>query len=223
VTVPNAVDAHGLRKSFGTTCVLDGVDVRVPQRGSVAVTGPSGTGKSTLMAVLGLLTGRDGGSLCLFGRDVPQRLRPRAVWQFRARMAWVPQAPLVLPGRSCLDNALTGVRCRRRVRPDDLVYTRELLAQVGLDGVSGRNVSVLSGGELQRLAVVRAMAVRPELILADEPTASLDAANTAAVVSALRGVAGRAALIVASHDPEVIAACQHTLHIRSAPTAAASW
>lgn len=200
------VNARGLTKSFGSERVLRGVDLAIAAGGLTAITGSSGSGKSTLMAVLGTLTPRDGGSLHVLGVSVPTRPTNRASAAVRAMTAWLPQLPLVLPGRTCLDNALAGIRATRTVVADDIDYTTGLFTTLGVAHLMRRDVSVLSGGELQKIALIRALAPHPLLVLADEPTASLDAASTELVVEALLAAAQLATVLVASHDPHVAAA-----------------
>ena len=210
----NVVDCAGVRKAFGASGVLHGVDLTVRGGASVAITGPSGSGKSTLMAVLGLLTHRDGGALRLFDVDVAPRASARTVIGLRRRMAWLPQLPLVLPGRTCLDNALSGIRARREVTSDDLDSATALFARLNISDLLHRDISVLSGGEFHKVALVRALLVGPELLLADEPTASLDGSSTEAVVDALRAAATLSTLVVATHDPAVTQACERVITLR---------
>ena len=209
-----AIEAVGLGKSIRGVQVLDGVDVRVDPGESVAVTGPSGSGKSTLMAVLGLLTTRSAGSLVLDGVPVAAGGRARRRARRRQRVGWVPQSPLVLPGRSALDNVLTGVRFRSPAVPGAVGAALLALDHVGLGHAADRDASVLSGGELQRLGVARALVAGARVVMADEPTASLDHASTLRVVEALRAVRGRATLLVATHDPVVAGACDRVLVLR---------
>ncbi len=208
------VQARGLTKSFGAVPVLRGVDLAVPAGGMTAITGPSGSGKSTLMAVLGTLTPRNGGDLNMLGTTVPLRPSARASAAIRAATAWLPQLPLVLPGRTCMDNALAGIRASRAVTAGDIDYTTALFTELGVAHLLRRDVSVLSGGELQKIALIRALAPHPMLVLADEPTASLDAASTELVIDALVAAAQLATLLVASHDPDVAASADRVIALR---------
>jgi ABC-type lipoprotein export system ATPase subunit len=208
------IEACGLTKAIRGNQILDGVDVRVERGESVAVTGPSGSGKSTLMAVLGLLTTRSAGTLCLDGRPVPAGGRGRRRARRHQRIAWVPQTPLVLPGRSALDNVVLGARFAERPVPGDVGVALRVLQQVALDHAADRDATALSGGELQRLGVARALVGGARLVMADEPTASLDHASTVRVVEALRAVRGQATLLVATHDPLVAQACDRVLVLR---------
>lgn len=210
----SVVECVAVTKSFGAGDVLRGVDLTISGGASVAITGPSGSGKSTLMAVLGLLTRRDSGALRLLDVEVAPRTPARTVIGLRRRMAWLPQLPLVLPGRTCLDNALSGVRARRDVSGDDLAAATALFARLGISELRHRDISVLSGGEFHKVALVRALLVGPELLLADEPTASLDGSSTETVVDALRAAAALCTLVVATHDPAVTQACERVVTLR---------
>lgn len=208
------VSARGLTKSFGPVSVLRGVDLTIPAGGLTAVIGPSGSGKSTLMAVLGTLTSRTDGDLTVLGIDVPARPTAHTSAAIRAATAWLPQLPLVLPGRTCLDNALAGIRAARAVTRRDIDYVTGLFTRLNVENLRDRDVSVLSGGELQKIALIRALAPRPTLVLADEPTASLDAASTELVIDALSAATGLATLLVASHDPDVAACADRVIALR---------
>lgn len=208
------ISAHGLTKSVGPVSVLRGLDLDIPAGGWTAITGPSGSGKSTLMAVLGTLTPRDGGSMDVLGMSVPLRPGAGVSARVRAATAWLPQLPLVLPGRTCLDNALAGIRATRAVTAGDIDYATALFSRLGVAHLQRRDVSVLSGGELQRLALIRALVPRPLLVLADEPTASLDAAATELVIGALTAASKLATLLVASHDPDVVASADRVIALR---------
>lgn len=194
--------------------MLRGVDLAIPAGGLTAIIGPSGSGKSTLMAVLGTLTPRDGGDLYVLGANVPARPTARIAAAIRAVTAWLPQLPLALPGRTCLDNALAGIRATRAMTVHDADYTTALFARLGVEHLIRRDVSVLSGGELQKVALIRALAPQPALVLADEPTASLDAASTELVIDALAAASGLATLLVASHDPDVAASADRVIALR---------
>lgn len=215
------VSARGLTKSFGPVPVLRGVDLAIPAGGLTAIIGPSGSGKSTLMAVLGTLTPRGGGDLDVLGISVPARPTARTSAAIRAATAWLPQLPLVLPGRTCLDNALAGVRAVRAVTTQDIDYTTALFVRLEVAHLLRRDVSVLSGGELQKIALIRALAPHPALVLADEPTASLDAASTRLVIDALAAASRIATLLVASHDPDVAASADRVIALRDGRVTAA--
>ena len=190
----------------GPVVALAGVDLVVERGGVVVVAGPSGSGKSTLLGLAACTDRPDDGRVTIGGIDV-LALRRGARRELRRR-----QLGFVLPVPS--DNLLTSLdaggnlawaarrRTDRRPTPDAI---RSSFEQVGLDHAMGKRVSELSGGEQQRLAVACALFGQPILVLADEPTASLDGANAELVISTLRAAANRGAtIVVASHDHHVL-------------------
>jgi ABC-type lipoprotein export system ATPase subunit len=190
--------------------VLRGLDVDVRPGEAVALVGPSGSGKSTAMAIFGLMAIRDSGTLSVLGIELPRRPPRPVVDQLRRHMSWLPQFPLVMPGRSAVDNILVGARTTGR-------FSRSLLDEivdaVGIGYLLQRTVSVLSGGELQKVALARALINEPQVILADEPTASLDADSTALVVDALRVASRYAAVLVATHDRRLSSVCDRSIEL----------
>jgi putative ABC transport system ATP-binding protein len=170
--------------------VLRDVTLSIPS-GSTALLGPSGSGKSTLLRLLNRLADPDTGSIRFHGTDV-RELDPL---ELRRRVGLVPQLPAPVPG-SVADNVQFGPRLvGREVDPEPPV---EL---AGLDrSFLDRDASRLSVGEQQRVMLARALALEPEVLLLDEPTASLDSEATAAVEHALRNLHG-VSLVLVTHDP----------------------
>src|SRR3954452_10374792 len=172
------IEGRGLTRSFAmpagaVTALLD-VSIRVDAADYVAVTGPSGCGKSTLLHILGCVDQPTGGSLVLEGRDVRTLTESERSRIRLTRIGFVFQRFFLLPMLTAWENielpqAETGVaKSERRAR------TRRLLEYVELSGRANNLPSQLSGGEMQRVAVARALANRPALLLADEPTGELD-------------------------------------------------
>jgi putative ABC transport system ATP-binding protein len=170
--------------------VLRDVTLSIPS-GSTAVVGPSGSGKSTLLRLLNRLADPDEGVVRYRGEDV-RELDPL---ELRRRVGLVPQLPAPVPG-SVADNVRVGPRLHgTEVDPEPP------LVLAGLDrSFLDRDASRLSVGEQQRVMLARALALEPEVLLLDEPTASLDADATAAVEDALRGLRG-VSLVLVTHDP----------------------
>lgn len=186
----------------GTTRpVLVDLDLHVPAGTSLAVMGPSGTGKSTALAVAGLLLAPTTGEVRINGRSRTVR---DAAEVLRGEVAWVLQSVNLLPRRTAVDNVLLPVLAaggRRSAARDEAV---ELLHRVGVEDPD-QIARTLSGGQAQRVGVARALAGHPGVIVADEPTANLDAATGRDVARALLRAAAGTTVLLATHDPAVAA------------------
>ena len=185
-----------------TVRALDGVDLEVGRGRLVALVGPSGSGKSTLMNLLGCLDRPTAGEVWLAGERVDGLSDAARVQVRRSRVGFVFQSFYLLPELTALENValplLFGRRRGRRAR------AAELLGRLGLGERLGHLPSELSGGEMQRVAVARALANDPALILADEPTGKLDTNNRAALMAVLRElVEAGVTILVATHDLEL--------------------
>jgi putative ABC transport system ATP-binding protein len=190
-----------------TVTALDDVTISVRRGSFTVIVGPSGSGKSTLLGLLACLDRPTSGRVLIEGSDVTSLGRGDRRRLRRHRLGVV----LPQPSDNLLDDldAVGNLRWAVRVRSGDAVGIEEAvarLASVGLGGAAHKSVVALSGGEQQRLAVLCASAGDPLLVLADEPTASLDRATAAAVAGVLRHVCDRGTTtIVATHDPSVVA------------------
>ena len=187
--------------------VLRGVSLRVEAGETVALLGPSGSGKSSLLAVLAGLERADGGTLSVAGQDFMGLSEDALATARRGRIGVVLQAFHLLPTMTALENVATpmelaGVR-------DCAPQARAALEAVGLAHRMGHYPAQLSGGEQQRVAIARALAPRPALVFADEPTGNLDHANGEAVADLLfAAVAGAGAtLLMVTHDEALAARC----------------
>jgi iron(III) transport system ATP-binding protein len=193
-----SVTVSGLRKSFGAQVVLAGLDLEVPEGSLTSVLGPSGSGKTTLLRVLAGFEHADGGNVRLGSRvvaDAHTHLAPE-----HRQIGYVPQDGALFPHLTAAGNVGFGLpRAQRRGGRVD-----ELLELVGLHGQGGRFPHQLSGGQQQRVALARALAIRPGLVLLDEPFSSLDAALRAEVredVARVLRDTGTTALLV-THDQD---------------------
>jgi putative ABC transport system ATP-binding protein len=194
---------------------LRGVSVRI-ERGELAgIVGPSGSGKSTLLHILGTLDRADSGVVRIDGHDVAE-LSDRQLSALRARrIGFVFQQFFLTPGVSALDNVADGLlysglslAVRRR-------RAAETLEGVGLADRMRHRPNELSGGERQRVAVARALAGRPSLLLADEPTGNLDSASGAGVIELLHELhASGTTVVVITHDHDVASTLPRQVHIR---------
>jgi iron(III) transport system ATP-binding protein len=199
-------------KSFGTQSVLRGVDLEVPAGSLTAMLGPSGSGKTTLLRIVAGFDRADRGSVSLGGTllDGP---RHRTAPEHR-KIGYVPQEGALFPHLTVGRNVAFGVpRAERRSGA-----IGDLLELVGMRGMGHRYPHELSGGQQQRVALARALAVRPELVLLDEPFSSLDAALRAAVRADVRTVlrrAGTTALLVTHDQDEALSWADHVAVIGS--------
>jgi putative ABC transport system ATP-binding protein len=197
------VDVRDVFKSFGPIAALRGVSLDVSSSEFVTITGPSGSGKSTLLNLVGSLDRPDSGSVTIAGVPVP---KPKDAVEFRRRLVgFVFQDNLLLPyvdARSNVEAALLAVGLGRRERHE---RSMELLEEVGISDRAEHLPSELSGGQRQAVALARALANRPRLLLADEPTGALDSRSAERALDllvALRERHGMTVLVV-SHDPAV--------------------
>lgn len=193
--------------------VLDHVDVVVESGEAVALMGPSGSGKTTLLSIMGLLTRPVSGSVAVDGSRLPRRGRRLDV--ARAELfSWVFQTVNVLGQRTATDNAALGLLARGVPRSRAADRANTALAAVGLADRNRDDVTELSGGELQRVCIARAMAATPRFVLADEPTGQLDHATSELVVDALwEARHSDTALVIATHDPMVAERCDRVIRL----------
>lgn len=171
------IRVRGIRKSFGTLEVLKGIDLDIMPREVVSIVGPSGAGKTTLLEIIGTLYKPDAGSVSIAGEDV-SRLSAAKLARFRAEhLGFVFQFHQLLPEFSALENVMIPGMIARRPQKEVSRRAGELLSFLGLTGRASHKPAQLSGGEKQRVAVARALMNNPDVILADEPSGSLDSRN----------------------------------------------
>lgn len=167
------MEIQGLKKSFGNLDVLKGIDVSVEKGEVLSIIGPSGSGKSTFLRCLNMLERPTSGKVIFEGRDLTDKkvnLR-----EARQRIGMVFQLFNVFPHLSVLDNITLAPRMEKKLSKKDAeARADKLLAQVGLSEKRNSSSAELSGGQKQRLAIIRALAMDPEIMLFDEPTSALD-------------------------------------------------
>ena len=207
--------ADGLTKTVGSgrarRRVLHDVSVSVRTGEIVAVLGRSGSGKSTLLNLLGGLDRPDAGTIELAGQPLTGR-GERVLSRMRLRhIGFVFQQFQLIEECSGMENVLMPTRLPG-APAGGVGRARSLVAELGLDAVAGHLPHELSGGEQQRFALARALVNDPELVLADEPTGSLDSENGAAVLGLLRGL-GERAVVMVTHEPEAAAVADRVLHL----------
>ena len=213
-----------LSKSFRlggeTISVLDDVDFSVDAGQSLAVIGPSGSGKSTLLHLLGGLDRPDSGTVRLGDREVTA-LSAAELPAFRNQsVGFIFQDHHLLPQLSVLDNVLLPVLAGRGTQPSDVDHARSLIDSMGLSDRVGHRPTQLSGGQRERVAIARALMMRPNLILADEPTGNLDRRTAERITDQLVSLPRQhqAILVVVTHDERLASAMD-----RSATLDAGKW
>lgn len=200
-----AVEARSLTVRLGTRTLLAELDLSVSPGSSVAITGPSGSGKSTLLSCLAGLRIPDDGTLQVAGTDLSALgKQQRAAWRL-ATIGFIYQFGELLPELTPVENvtlpALLAGQPHAAAERDAL----ELLRELHVSGVTDSATAVLSGGERQRVAIARALITRPAVLLADEPTGSLDRTTGSAVADVLFGLPRQrgCALVLVTHNQQV--------------------
>ncbi len=218
------VRLRGVSKGYGEgerrVQVLQGLDLEVRRGELLAVVGPSGVGKSTLLHLVGLLDRPDGGSIELDGRDV-SGLDPEARAGMRNRfIGFVFQYHYLLDELDARDNVALPLRIAGRPAGEARRRAVELLERVGLGGRIDHFPDQLSGGEQQRVAVARALAMGPALLLADEPTGNLDRKNAEMLFSLVRELHLKEGLtsVIVTHNEEMAGRCDRVFRLEPAGT-----
>ncbi|NVD71982.1 ABC transporter ATP-binding protein [Duganella sp. BJB1802] len=194
---------------------LDGIDLHIAPGEFVAIMGPSGSGKSTLLNVLGALDRPDSGRYRLADDEISALDDDAASEVRNRRIGFVFQSFHLLPRLTVLENVLLPQRYARAVDPEAAGRAVALLERIGLGERTGHLPGQLSGGQLQRAAIARALLNRPALLLADEPTGNLDSKSAADVLALLKELhAGGQTLVLVTHDPAIAAGAQRTIHLR---------
>lgn len=191
------IEINGLYKSFGKSEILNDINLDIDEGKILALIGPTGSGKTTLLRLIDTLDHPTRGSIFFRGEDIC-RLSSKEKLLIRRRMAMVFQKPFMF-SRSVYENVSYGLKIRGKVNfRDDVLHTLE---DVGLAGYESRSATTLSGGEMQRIALARAMVIKPEVLLLDEPTANLDPRSASAIDDLIESQArDGTTVIIASHN-----------------------
>lgn len=210
------IDIKNITKSFGSLQVLKGIDLHVDKGEVVSIVGPSGAGKTTLLQIIGTLDKPDGGSIEIDGKNI-SRMNERELSHFRNnKIGFVFQFHQLLPEFSALENVMMPAFIAREDQKEARQRAYELLQFMGLADRSEHRPKQLSGGENQRVAVARALINKPAVILADEPSGSLDSKNKAELHQLffdLRDKMGQTFVIV-THDEQLAKLTDRTIHMR---------
>lgn len=218
-TNPNtapAIEMRGITRIFegSDRPVLDHLDLVVERGEFLAIIGPSGSGKSTLLNAIGLLDTPASGTYSLFGKNTEGLSDRERDEMRRDHLGFIFQSSNMLLDETSTTNASMGLRVQGVPYSERLQRTEETLEFLGLSDRASIRTRYLSGGEKQRCAIARALATRPPLILADEPTGNLDSHNSAKVIEILQRInATGCTVLVITHDPEVAAAARRVIRI----------
>jgi ABC-type lipoprotein export system ATPase subunit len=181
--------------------ILHPLDLVVPTGSALAIVGPSGAGKSTLASIIGALQPPTEGSYLFDGEEVTSRSRRAAAQLRRDKIGFVFQTPLLLDERTAWQNVALGISAIKANRRQREEVSRATLARVGLAAVADRAAALLSGGERQRVALARALVKGPPMLIADEPTASLDQRNGERILDLIFTLRSpETTLVVVTHD-----------------------
>jgi lipoprotein-releasing system ATP-binding protein len=218
---PPVLAATALRKVYheedgSELTILDGVEIQVAAGEAIAIVGASGAGKSTLLHLLGLLDRPTSGSVLLEGQDVSDLSARELAAVRNGRIGFVFQFHHLLREFTALENVMMPMLIAGSTRRAAARRADELLAEVGLTARATHKSSELSGGEQQRVAVARALANRPALLLADEPSGNLDTHTSAQLHELFFQLREehRVALVLATHNPELAARTDRILEVR---------
>lgn len=210
------IQLHDIRKSFGTLQVLKGIDLTINQGEIVSIVGPSGAGKTTLLQVIGTLDRPDSGRVLFDGIDVSV-YNEKQLSAFRNRhIGFVFQFHQLLPEFTAVENVMMPALINGAGMADARRRAMEMLDYLALTDRASHKPSELSGGEKQRVAVARALVNRPQVILADEPSGSLDTQNKEELHRLffdLRRELGQTFIIV-THDESLASTTDRTIHLR---------
>ncbi|BDR58031.1 ABC transporter ATP-binding protein [Xylocopilactobacillus apicola] len=208
------IEIKDLVKEFDHHKIFDRFNLEVEQGELIALTGPSGSGKSTLLNILGLIDNFDSGSYRLFDEENIKVNSKRAGKIIRERISYLFQNFALIDSATVEDNLLMALKYRKESRQAKKKIITQSLKSVGLDGYEGKKVFSLSGGEQQRVAIARVLIKQSDLVLADEPTGSLDSKNRNEVLELLMNIhkEGKTVIIV-THDQFVADSCQRVISI----------
>jgi putative ABC transport system ATP-binding protein len=210
------IRAEGLKLQFdrGAINALDGLDFQVQKTEFVAVVGPSGCGKSSLLSLIGMLEAPTSGQLFMDALPYAD-VEDQAAFR-RRHFGFVFQSFHLIPTLTALENVLLPTIGTRDPRSASLERAWQLLANMGLDKRARHFPSQMSGGERQRVAIARALINEPDVIVADEPTGSLDSAAARQVLDSLDAIRSRTrvTVVMVTHDAEVSARSDRIVHLR---------
>ena len=209
------ISIKDIKKSFGTLEVLKGISLDINKGEIVSIVGPSGAGKTTLLQIMGTLDKPDSGSVVINGTDVT-RMKDRELSRFRnLHLGFVFQFHQLLPEFTALENVMIPAMIARKPSREARSRAKELLEFLGLGGRLDHKPNQLSGGEKQRVAVARAIMNEPDVVLADEPSGSLDSSNKAEIHQLFFDLRERfrQTFVIVTHDESLAKTTDRTIKL----------
>jgi putative ABC transport system ATP-binding protein len=198
-----------------TVHALQGVDLHIRQNEFVAFIGASGSGKSTMMNIVGCLDRPSTGAYWLNGREVATMSGDELARVRNEEIGFIFQSFHLLPRASALDNVAQPLIYRGIPLKERLALAEQALHRVGLGGRLHHRPNELSGGQRQRVAIARALVGKPSILLADEPTGNLDSATSEEILGLIRELhAGGQTVVMVTHEPEIAAQCRRIVRLR---------
>lgn len=210
------IDIKGIRKSFGSLEVLKGIDLHIQKGQIVSIVGPSGAGKTTLLQIIGTLDKPNSGSIIVNGIDI-STLNAKKISDFRNQhIGFVFQFHQLLPEFTALENIMIPAYIAGKSNKEAKSRALELLEFMGLSDRASHKPNELSGGEKQRVAVARALVNNPAVILADEPSGSLDSKNKAELHQLFFDLRDKfdQTFVIVTHDEELAKITDRTIHLK---------
>lgn len=210
------IDAKNIVKSFGSKQILQRLNITVNHGEFLAISGLSGAGKTTLLRSLAAITSLDSGEIIYEGERIDNLSDSKRSRLRRKQFGFVFQSNQLLPELSALDNVALPLLINRLKKKAAYFEAKKWLDKVGLSSVSNKLPSELSGGQVQRISVARALITRPNILFLDEPTGSLDSMNTARVMELITEAKERYAttIVMVTHEQKISAYADRSVFLR---------
>ncbi|MGL5152956.1 MAG: putative bacteriocin export ABC transporter [Clostridium sp.] len=208
------IELRGITKSYGNKKVLDNFSINIEKGDFIGITGNSGSGKSTLLNIIGLLECFDSGDLIINGYKNIKVNSNTAMKVLRYELSYLFQNYALVDNETVLANLYLAMKYIKKSKKEKLIMIKEALHSVGLDGYNDQHIYQLSGGEQQRVAIARLLLKPCKIILADEPTGSLDENNRNEILELLISLNKQGkTIILVTHDDFVASRCQKLIRI----------
>lgn len=206
--------AKHYKKGGEVVKAIDGMDLKVEEKGMVAIVGPSGSGKSTLLHMIGAMDRPTRGEVIVAGKTL-NVLPEKELTRFRRQtVGFVFQTFNLIPNLTALENVILPMEFNEVPKPERVRRAKSLLERLGLGQRFKHRPSELSGGEMQRVAIARALANNPPLILADEPTGNLDSQIGKMIYELLKEISSERTVLVVTHAEPLAQMADRVLHIK---------